>query len=281
MTINIKSLEILYNKNKNFWMFHRVLIEGNKINDIYQKRGMLHTYSEIIDLMDSALKKGLQFGSIEQAREDENIIHLTFDDGYKEHLVVAKKLKKRYELAWNDVTFAINIRNSFYPEKFSMDLVYKSISSNKTKELSKAIGCDASNMEISDIKNAVFKSKKYISLSNELGIDLKGFFLNEPEVLEISKLFSIASHSINHVYLTSLKGDDILNELQESKLFLQSKLGISINTMCYPEGEHNREIREIAKQCGYKYGLSIDTGDGDYAIGRTIPKASSKMEVIS
>lgn len=262
------------NVDSNIWMFHRVQIEDNEINNFYQQRGMLHTYSQITYLIDDAIEKGLKFGSIAQALENKNIIHLTFDDGYKEHLVVAKNLKQRYNFSWDYITFAINVRNSFYSEKFSMDLIYKSMLLNKLNDVSKIINCDIRNLDISDIKNIIFKSKKYISLFEKLNLDVDDCFLNKDEVEEISKLFSIASHSINHIYLTSLSSDDIRNELEESKLFLQSELNIPIKTICYPEGESNREINKIAKQCGYQYGLSIYSGDGDYEIGRTIPRVS-------
>lgn len=254
----------------NVWMFHRVRVDGNQISEIYQARGMLHTYGEIAQLMDSALAQGRVFGSIAQALTDKNVIHLTFDDGYQEHLTVAKKLKKQYNLAWECATFAVNVRNVFYPKKLSMDLVYQLIERGQWHALQAIIGEEMT--DINAMKSALFGTTNYIDALNLLCAQSPNYFLTEAELLELSTLFSIASHAINHCYLTRLNAAEIEYELQTSKDFLTQKLTLAIPTICYPEGDNNHTIRRIAAQCGYQYGLSIEEGAGNYAIGRTIPR---------
>ncbi len=263
------------NQNSNFWMFHRVSFANddidNNIADIYKQRGMLHTYDEIITLIDLAYSEGYKFGSIKQALKNKNIIHLSFDDGYKEHLMVAEKLKNKYNFLWEDITFSINIRNSFYNKKFSMDLIYKLYDEGRLADLSKILPKKITNT-MSGIKGEIFSSKKYIAALNTLNIDLKKCFLNADEVLSLAKLFSIASHCVNHCYLTSLTEKNILYELNKSKQFLEYKLNVKITTICYPDGKNNHKIQMLSKKCGYKYGLSISHNECNYQIGRKIPR---------
>jgi len=269
--INIGQLGNRLNQESNFWMFHRVRVNGNQISTLYDRSGMVHTFEQIVFLIDAAIKEGRKFGSIKQALNKPNIIHLTFDDGYKEHLVVAKKLKEKYGLSLECITFSINVRNSFYFEKFSMDMIYRLIDDNRVNELNKILKIDLTNdTDISDIKNELCESTEYILALNTLGIDVTDYFLNDMEVIELSKLFSIASHCINHCYLTTLSEEDIIFELKKSKEILEDKLRLPIKTICYPDGKNNENIRQLSKNCGYKYGLSLRAGESHYQIGRKI-----------
>jgi peptidoglycan/xylan/chitin deacetylase (PgdA/CDA1 family) len=249
--------------NENIWMFHRVRFSNNYISTVYDKRGMVHHFDDIINLIDSALESGKKIGSISQSLQDKNTIHLSFDDGYKEHLLVAEKLKEKYNFPLEAITFSINIRNSFYSEKLCMDMIYQVMDNHL---------CNIKLSSVNKIKNKIFSNKRYIPLLNNQKIDMENYFLNEDELISLSKLFSIASHCVNHTFLTSLESSEVYYELDESKRFLESKLNITINTICYPEGKSNKEIREIAKNRGYKFGLSISGDIDKYKLGRIIPR---------
>lgn len=270
-TINIEELGKLRNKNENFWMFHRIELENNEVSDIYYKRNMAHTYKELINIIDKAIKKGKKFGSIEQALKNKNVIHLTFDDGYKEHLVIAKRLKEKYNFSKECITFSINIRNSFYKDKLSMDMIYSIIEDDESlKKLCNKL--DIGITSVNTMKDKIFGSKEYMNILNEFNINTEKYFLNELDVISISKLFSVASHCINHCYLTTMTNRDIIYELQESKSFLEKKLNISIDTICYPDGKSDENIEKLSSVCDYKYGLSISSSKNNpYKIGRSIP----------
>jgi len=244
-------------------MFHRVRFQDNNIANIYDKRGMVHHFDDIIKLIDSALSEGKKIGSIKEALKDKNTIHLTFDDGYKEHLLVAQKLKEKYNFPLNYISFSINIRNSFYAKKLCMDTIYQAMENNL---------CQIKFSSINKIKNKIFSNTKYINVLNSKKINMEDIFLNESELITLSKLFSIASHCVNHTFLSSLDNSEIYYELNESKQFLESTLKITVDTICYPEGKSNKVIRKIAKNSAYTFGLSISSGSDKYKIGRIIPR---------
>jgi len=252
-------------------MFHRVRFENNHIGNIYDQRGMVHEFDDIIGLIDLAIKRGKKFGSIAQTLIDKNTIHLSFDDGYKEHLRVAKRIKEKYNFPFEAITFSINIRNSFYSKKLCMDIIYQWIENKDAKPFKELFDMALSNIDINHIKKIIFTDKNYIHLLNSYGVNLDEYFLNEAELIELSKLFSIGSHSINHSFLTLLSADEVYNELKQSKEFLELKLKIPIDTICYPEGKSNTNIENIAEKIGYKFGLSISGGTNIYKIGRVIP----------
>lgn len=263
-------------ERNNFWMFHRISFNDGDINNIYKKRGMLHTYNEIISLIDLAYSEGYTFGSIKQALQNKNIIHLTFDDGYKEHLIIAKKLKNKYNFLREHITFSINIRNSFYNEKLAMDLIYQLKENDNLESLNKIFNDTIDFSNIKAIKDEIFKSTKHITALNKLNVDLDNYFLNQTEIKQLTELFSIGSHCVNHCYLTTLTEESVFYELSQSKSFLEEKFKIKVTTICYPDGKNSHQIRTLSKKCGYQYGLSISNAEDDYKIGRTIPCLTSK-----
>jgi len=237
-------------------MFHRIELKNIQLPNIYSKRKMVHRIERLFEIINSYLNKGYSFGSIEEARINPLILHLTFDDGYKEHLAVAKILKKRYSLSYNNITFSINIGNSYFQKNICMDFIYRLIELNRLNELIDIIKLETD--DIQSIKKYLFsKSKVEIEkiFSSIPNIDLSNIFLNEGEVYILSKEFSIASHSMTHHFLTS--SDELNYEIATSKKILEDKLNLKIETFCYPEGKNNILIQELCQKEGYKYALSI------------------------
>jgi len=272
--MNIETLRTQNKRNTNIWMFHRIKTSTNNISDIYRQRGMVHTMEELFCLIDNAIKKGYLFGSIDEAINNNKTIHLTFDDGYKEHLMVAKELKKRYDFSYKVITFAINIRNSFYENKLCMDMIYQLIDRKKSNEIKKILNIKSNQIELKEVKNIFFSTRQYIEEMNKY-VDMKNYFLNKEEVIELSKLFSIASHCVNHCYLTALSYEDMAQELKVSKVYLSSILNKEIETICYPEGKHSNIINQTSRELGYKFAFLISSTNSEpkeFNINRSIPK---------
>jgi len=70
--------------------------------------------------------------------------------------------------------------------------------------------------------------------------------------------WEIGSHSKNHIALTT-SGLDLANEIYYSKVDLQNKLGVTINTFAYPFGEINPNI--IDKTVNYGYTSAVGLGE--------------------
>jgi peptidoglycan/xylan/chitin deacetylase (PgdA/CDA1 family) len=73
---------------------------------------------------------------------------------------------------------------------------------------------------------------------------------------EIEKMkgngITVGSHTVNHYQLSHLSLEDAKREIEDSKKFLEDKLGIPINHFAYPHGDMNESIMNMVKEAGYR-----------------------------
>ena len=85
-----------------------------------------------------------------------------------------------------------------------------------------------------------------------------------------SRLVAIGSHSVTHPDLTKLSEHDALQELQRSKLALESILDSPVDLFAFPYGGWNNNLLRLSKQAGYARTFTIEPAlleVGEYAIG--------------
>ncbi len=102
-----------------------------------------------------------------------------------------------------------------------------------------------------------FTATVYI-ITGTLGTDKSYGYMQEDALTElIAAGWEIGSHSVTH---TSLKKTKLGagNEMRQSKVDLEKKLGIKVRSFSYPYGEANQEIKDLAAQMGYESGVGID-----------------------
>jgi peptidoglycan/xylan/chitin deacetylase (PgdA/CDA1 family) len=87
-----------------------------------------------------------------------------------------------------------------------------------------------------------------------------------------SGLVEVGSHGHKHVPLDTLSPSDVSDELQRSKSLLESNLGITVRSLCYPHGYHSRMVRDAARLAGYdnacEVGRRLRSGSHRFAISR-------------
>lgn len=69
---------------------------------------------------------------------------------------------------------------------------------------------------------------------------------------------TIASHTVNHKSLSSLAAAEMDKELRDSKSALETKLGISVAHLAYPNGAFNDTVAAAAKRAGYRTATTIN-----------------------
>ncbi len=87
--------------------------------------------------------------------------------------------------------------------------------------------------------------------------------MTKDEIMSLSKVVSMQSHTHFHPILPNCSDDEALFELNESKVHLESEYGFSINTISYPNGDYSDRDIELAKQIGYTCGVTVDFGYND------------------
>ena len=255
-------------------MVHRIECNDSSINEIYYQRNLVFKIDELIEIINKILKSKYFFGTIKQSMENNNRLHITFDDGYKEHLTAAKKLKKEFGLEREHCSFAINIGNSILSDFSGMDLIYSIIQNNSIDELCKYLSINhQSNCDIEFIKEIYIKMNisELESIKNSFKFNrefLKSQFLNKQDVIDLSKLFNIISHGMSHRDLRYHRNSSKI-EMLDSKKHLEKLCSKPIEVFCYPEGKNDEDVWQICKDSGYKFGLSINHAPNNpYKIGR-------------
>lgn len=67
----------------------------------------------------------------------------------------------------------------------------------------------------------------------------------------------IASHTVNHPFLSQCSPEQLEKELRESKSLLEHTLQTPIDFLCYPYGDFNGNVANAAKDAGYHGAFAI------------------------
>jgi len=259
----------------NILMFHRIKLSNiHSINKLYYERKMVVNLEAVFKIIEDYFSNGYLFGNIEQCIKSDKYFHLSFDDGFKEHLEVAIILKEKYNPLKDAISFSVNIGNSIYQKYSGMDLVYELISQKKIGLLLDILKLDKKST-IPDIKKRLLElnPKELFEISEQLNKyikELKNIFLSKEEITKLSTFFLVNSHGISHRKLIK-HNQQSKQEILKSKQILESITKQKIDTFCYPEGKNNKQIQSFVKSAGYKYGLSIrHETNNNYCVGRII-----------
>ena len=97
-----------------------------------------------------------------------------------------------------------------------------------------------------------------------IAVDLIGQknYLSLDQILELQDCgFHFECHSWTHSDLTTLNTDQLLREIKDSKLELESLLGNKISAICFPRGRFSDEIIDLSLEAGYDRMYSSISGD--------------------
>lgn len=73
----------------------------------------------------------------------------------------------------------------------------------------------------------------------------------------------IGSHTLTHPWLTRLPAPQAREEIRASKHKLEDTFGLPIRHFCYPYGDWNVAIRDLAIEAGYATACTVDFGVND------------------
>jgi len=258
-------------KKPNILMCHRVS-NGKKIDEHYYKRNLVIDENKLYDVIEYLYRKGLKPGTINESLHDPKRFHITFDDGYIEHLAIAKELKEKFSFNKNHCTFCINVGNSILRECSGMDLIYNIIKNDGINELLNYLGINieenVSYVKQRYIKFSPVEIKKLRDFFQECTSDINELFLDVSQIKELSSLFTIASHGISYRDLR-YHIDKSKEEICLSKAELKRIIGLNVEIFGYPEGKNDKAVQKAIEKSGYKFGLSINHDEGNnFRIGR-------------
>lgn len=86
--------------------------------------------------------------------------------------------------------------------------------------------------------------------------------------------FEVGSHTLTHPHLPRLTGEQLREELWQSRAAIKERLG-SCDTIAYPFGEWSPEVALAAADCGYRFAFTLPTVSGQRrASPLTIPRVN-------
>lgn len=117
-----------------------------------------------------------------------------------------------------------------------------------------------------NMKAVVFLITMFIGKTNYWDIQLIGqrvHHLNWEQIHEMSEWgVEFGSHTMTHQNLTHLSDMGITDELSQSKVFIEHRIG-KCRSISYPFNRVNNRVLHIAQSTGYEYGFG---GDGSHKL---------------
>lgn len=97
--------------------------------------------------------------------------------------------------------------------------------------------------------------------------------MTKDNLRQISKrsLFTLGIHTEDHPYLTRCTKNEIFEQIQKNKIFLEELTNTTIDTIAYPIGDYNEVVIEVCKKLGINWGFAV--------YNNRVEKKDSKYEI--
>lgn len=115
-------------------------------------------------------------------------------------------------------------------------------------------------------------------------VDTNNIYLNSKQIKEmVDNGIDIESHTVDHEDLDKLNYEKQLEELKNSKAYLEKLLNKDIKYIAYPTGKYNKDTLKAAKESGYLMAVTTngtwsDKSDGIYTLDRVYISANASKE---
>jgi peptidoglycan/xylan/chitin deacetylase (PgdA/CDA1 family) len=258
---------------KNF-LFHRVNPERDKLWDpmdvaLFDKCIKFISENYEVDLFENLFENNLLF-------ENKKIATIMFDDGYKDNLIYAAPILKKYNCkasfyivtdcidnnipTWTHILeyqfqntniSKLNLNFDFLAEEFQIgnlnSLEERIRFVKKLKPFLKKLSDEKRNLVLQKISETYYDTK------------IPELMMDWDDVRELrNQGHYIGSHTVTHCMLGTMKDEsEIRKELINSANRIKSELGYFPLTISYPIGSFNDTTKRISKEVGYKIGLAV------------------------
>ena len=202
---------------------------------------------------------------------------INFDDGFKDNIEYALPVLEKYKcpasfyVATQCIddglpTWPHRFQNIFLnTEKMQLDISAEFLS----KPIHEKFASQRHRIEYGDklLKRLMtMPNENAYKLLNEIGLNFDdvpkpaNMMMNWNEVRQLSSAgYPIGSHTCSHPMLTQLETDEkVKYELAHSAERIEKECGIFPEAIAYTLGITDTRIMNIATECGYKYGLTVN-----------------------
>jgi peptidoglycan/xylan/chitin deacetylase (PgdA/CDA1 family) len=275
--------------------FHRVTADDNRVEHLVTyDRGIS---AAVFDIQLREIKKRFEVISLDEfsAVVDSGqgprraSCLLTFDDADSEFISAALPVLQRHECP--AVVFAptdyigtdrrfwhLRVSNAFqkadqnmWPEILKLAECFSPERRHWLDDLrldQRALGCWRFNLGLDalpddEIDGVLRKLEAITGPEYDLGIKCMDWA--QLRTLEQSGI-AVESHAVSHRKLARLALAEVGDELAQSKIIIESKLGKKVRAVCYPAGSHNDRVARSAMEVGYQLGFTTRVGAVGYPV---------------
>ena len=90
--------------------------------------------------------------------------------------------------------------------------------------------------------------------------DARAGYMNWDQIEELAiEGNEIGSHTINHLDLRSKSRATLNTEIVSSKLTIESRIGVTVKSFCYPAGKYDRNTLDVVRAADYLVAVATDT----------------------
>jgi peptidoglycan/xylan/chitin deacetylase (PgdA/CDA1 family) len=83
------------------------------------------------------------------------------------------------------------------------------------------------------------------------------------DLKNIEDVFEIGGHTITHPILTNISIEEAGKEILASQVELEKKLGHSIASFAYPNGNYNESLMKVVQESGFKNSVTYEQGNNN------------------
>ena len=236
-------------------MFHRVLPEKLITQpNAYTTFGTLISqeyFEMVLSLLTDNNFQFVTISEISKGNNNEKQIALTFDDGYADNIEFAYPSLKKFNAT---ATFFPVVNSCKENSVLPLDTYYQCVDEMNFTENDRAeyiTGATKRNFYWTEPDKQTELLEK---LFTELPRNSRVSFMSAEQLKQLSdKGFEIGSHGMTHSLLIAdyMNEEKAINELQNSKQWLEEVTGKPVTSYCFPAGRYNTRMIELAKQIGY------------------------------
>ena len=201
---------------------------------------------------------------------------IMFDDGYKDNISYAAPILSKYNCVASFYVVTDCIDNNFPPWTYVLDNLFLSTLNNELHLDFEFLPEELNQYNLSTAEKRFQYVKKVKPFLKQLphqqrdqfmqkvmttynDVDIRGLMMNWTDLSQLKNAgHYIGSHTVSHNMLGTINDTDLVKlELCQSGRRIEAELGHSPDTISYPVGSYDANTIQLAKDCGYKYGLAV------------------------
>jgi len=265
-------------------MYHRVQDKAesniNNFSNIYKKKQTLVSTEIVksdVEFLENLGWSHVSLGKFIKSRE--KVFHLSFDDGYIEHLTIISPLLQNLNI--RNASFCINtciLYDRMVP--LPLDVIYFSISHNGLETTLKRLNLPNKLSLLNSMKAMKSLTNRMTPIeikrlpedlkitSSEITI-IRKQYLKPQDIVKLNEQgFTICSHGVTHRNLCKHRNISF-SELKNSKKYLTKLIKKPVNVFSFPDGQYDKTLIKQCNKAGYEIMLAIQNNNEVNVLPRT------------